>query len=57
MPRRRKITWTPASSFTVIKLEPNGPKPDQSVDAFIYGKDKAYQELVDNPRTKFNDLP
>jgi hypothetical protein len=57
MTRRKKPNWTPATNFTVVKLKPNGPKPGQSVDAFIYGKDKGYQELVDNPKTKFNDLP
>jgi len=57
MTRRKKPNWTPATNFTVVKLKPNGPKPGQSVDAFIYGKDKGYQELVDNPNTKFNDLP
>lgn len=57
MSRRKKPNWTPAANFTVVKLRPNGPKPGQSVDAFIYGKDKSYQELADNPRTKFNDLP
>jgi hypothetical protein len=57
MRRRNKPSWKPATTFTVTKLKPNGPKPGQSVDAFIYGKDKGYQELVDNPRTKFTDLP
>ena len=28
------------SGFKVIKLPPNGPKPGQSVDAWLYGKDK-----------------
>ena len=28
------------SKFKVIKLPPNGPKPGQSVDAWLYGKDK-----------------
>lgn len=57
MRRRKAPSWTPATTFTVTKLKTNGPKPGQSVDAFIYGKDKGYQELMDNPRTKFNDLP
>jgi hypothetical protein len=28
------------SRFKVIKLPPNGPKPGQSVDAWLHGKDK-----------------
>jgi hypothetical protein len=28
------------SNFKVIKLPPNGPKPGQSMDAWLYGKDK-----------------
>jgi hypothetical protein len=28
------------SQFKVIKLPPNGPKPGQSVDAWLHGKDK-----------------
>lgn len=54
---RKKPSWKPAATFTVTKLPPNGPKPGQSVDAFIYGKTKGHEELMDNPRTKFNDLP
>ena len=57
MPRRKKPTWTPATTFTVTKFKPNGPKPGQSTDAFIYGKTKGYQELIDNPMTKFSNLP
>jgi hypothetical protein len=57
MPKRKAPSWTPASSFTVTKLKPNGPKPGQSAEAFIYGKDRSFQRLVDNPNTKFNDLP
>jgi len=54
---RKKPSWKPAETFKVTKLRPNGPKEGQSVDAFIYGKTKSYQELIDNPTTKFNDLP
>jgi hypothetical protein len=28
------------SGFKVIKLPPNGPKPGQSMDAWLHGKDK-----------------
>jgi hypothetical protein len=57
MPRRKPPSWTPATNFTVTKLKPNGPKPGQSTEAFIFGKGKAFERLVDNPNTKFNDLP
>jgi hypothetical protein len=56
MPRKRKPSWTPATEFKLIKLPPSGPKPGQSVDAHIYGKDKAYERLVDNPSTTFHDI-
>jgi hypothetical protein len=57
MPKRKQPTWEPAKKFTVKRLKPSGPKPGQSIDAFLYGKTKGSQELMDNPRTKFNDLP
>jgi hypothetical protein len=54
---RKQPTWKPATSFTLTKLHPNGPKPGQSVSAWMYGKTKAYQELLDNPCNKIHDLP
>jgi len=57
MKRRKTPTWKPATEFKVTRLPANGPKSGQSIDSWIYGKDKGYQELIDNPRTKFNDLP
>ena len=30
--------WKQATSFTVKKLKPTGPKPDQSVNAYMYGR-------------------
>ena len=54
---KKKPTWTAATEFKVTKLKPNGPKDGQSVDAWLHGKTKGYQELVDNPKTKFTDLP
>jgi hypothetical protein len=56
MSRRKRPSWKPATSFKLTKLPPNGPKPGQSTDAFIYGKDKANERLMDDPRTKFNDV-
>ena len=56
MARRKKPDWKPATEFKVVKLKPNGPKPGQTVDQFIYGKTKGHEELMDNPKTKFGDL-
>ena len=55
--RRKQPDWTPASTFKVTKLKPNGPKPGQSVDDWLYGKEKGRQEFMDDPRNRFNDLP
>ena len=57
MARRRKQDWKPATEFTTIKLPANGPKPGQTTDQWIYGRQRTREELMDNPRTKFNDLP
>ena len=56
MPRNKKPSWKPATKFKTTKLKRNGPKTNQSVDAFLYGKTKGNQELIDNPNTKFNDI-
>lgn len=57
MSRRRQPRWTPATEFKVTKLPPNGPKPGQRLDAWLYGKEKAHQQLMDDPRNRLNDLP
>lgn len=36
--------------FKVIKLAPNGPKPGQSTNAWLYGKDKNCQKERDEAR-------
>mgnify|MGYP003154966115 CR=1 FL=1 len=52
------MTWdkNKYKDFKVIKLRRSEPKEGQSIDAFIYGKTKGYEELINNPKTKFNDL-
>ena len=52
------MTWNKNKykDFKVIKLKRRGPKDGQSVDAYIYGKTKGNQNLINNPRIKFNDL-
>jgi hypothetical protein len=52
----RKPTWKPATTTKITRLPPNGPKPGQSVDAWLHGKTKAHERLVDNPRTPFTDI-
>ena len=52
------MTWNKNKykDFKVIKLKRRGPKDGQSVDAYIYGKTKGIENLINNPKTKFNDL-
>ena len=52
------MTWdkNKYKDFKVIKLKRSEPKKGQSIDAFIYGKTKGYEELINNPKTKFNDF-
>ena len=38
MPRKKKQDWKPATSFTVKKLKPNGPKKGQSTESWMKGK-------------------
>ena len=38
MPRDKKQNWKPATSFTVKKLKPNGPKNGQSTESWMKGK-------------------
>jgi hypothetical protein len=57
--RKRKPTWTPAppDATKVTRLPPNGPKPGQSTERWLYGRQQGHQRLMDDPRTKFRDLP
>lgn len=49
---KRKPDWKPATTFKVTKLRPNGPKPGQSVEAWLYGKEKGHQEKLDDLRNR-----
>ena len=54
--RKKKQTWKPATKWKVKKLKPAGPKPGQSVGAYLYGKTngRAYEnpnELTQNDTT------
>ena len=57
MPRKKKPSWKPATEFKTTKLKRSGPKPGTNVNSYLYARQKADEELMDNPRTKFNDLP
>ena len=52
------MTWdkNKYKDFKVIKLKRRGPKDGQSVDAYVYGKTKGNEDLINNPKIKFNDL-
>lgn len=54
MPKRQQ--WKPAATTKITKLPPNGPKPGQSVDAWLYGKTEGFNKKLDNPNTKFTDI-
>ena len=42
----KKQTWKPADTFTVTKLPSRGPKPGQSVEAYMRGKKRQHAEFV-----------
>ena len=52
------MTWNKNKykDFKVIKLKRRGPKDGQSIDSYLNGKTKGYEEMIFNPKTKFNDL-
>ena len=54
--KKTKPSWKPATKFKVIKLKPNGPKKGQSLDSYLRGRQLCHEELMDNPRNKFNDV-
>jgi hypothetical protein len=43
--RQRQPDWKPATTFKVVRLKPNGPKPGQSMDQWLYGKEREQQEF------------
>ena len=38
MTSKKTKEWTPATNFTLKKLRAAGPKPGQSVNAYMYGR-------------------
>ena len=51
MAKNKKPSFTPATEFKTTKLPPNGPKPNQSTEAWQRGKQKA-DDRWDKVRTK-----
>lgn len=51
--RKDQQDWTPATEFRVTRLRPNGPKPGQSMRAWLYGKER---EQADFDRLKARKL-
>ena len=37
--KQSKQTWTPATEYKVTKLPSRGPKPGQSTESYLRGKD------------------
>ena len=52
------MTWdkNKYKDFKVIKLRRRGPKNGQSIDSYLYGKTKGYEEMSFDPKTEFNDF-
>ena len=50
------MTWdkNKYKDFKVIKLKRRGPKDGQSIDSYLYGKTKGYEEMIFDPKTKCN---
>ena len=45
--RQDETVWKKATEFRVTKLpSAAGPKPGQSLDAYLYGKTKGHEEAV-----------
>ena len=46
------MTWdkNKYKDFKIIKLKRRGPKDGQSVDAYVYGKTKGNENLINNPK-------
>lgn len=40
----------------VTRLPRNGPRPGQSTSAWLYGKQRAAEHLLDEPRTQMRSL-
>ena len=50
--KQSKQTWTPATEYKVTKLPSRGPKPGQSVESYMRGKDIQDKEIKRKARAK-----
>ena len=44
-PKQPKQSWTPATKYKVTKLPSRGPKPGQSTESYMRGKDMQTQRI------------
>ena len=44
------------AGMRVTRLPRNGPRPGQSTSAWLYGKQRAAERLLDAPRTQLHGL-
>ena len=56
MPKRKRQTFKAATEFKVIKLKRSGPKPGTPAWAYAHAKQREHEELMDDPRTNFQDF-
>jgi hypothetical protein len=50
--KQSKQSWTPATEYKVTKLPSRGPKPGQSVESYMRGKDMQDKEIKRKARAK-----
>lgn len=50
--KRSKQSWVPATEYKVTKLPARGPKPGQSVESYMRGKDMQDKRIKDKARAK-----
>ena len=56
MPKRKRQTFKAATEFKVIKLKRSGPRPGTPAWAYAHAKQREHEELMDDPRTNFQDF-
>ena len=44
--KKDETVWEKATEFKVVKLPRRGPKPGQSLDAYLYGKEQGHKTAV-----------
>lgn len=45
-----------SNGMRITRLPRNGPRPGQSTNAWLYGKQRATERLVDDPRTPMRGI-